>query len=1129
MPAVAGQNIYFRTFTESTDTAGPEVTDVLAPDGSVLNTTNPLYFDSGGLKYMVLDFDEEMMAGDPTTNPDSILNPANFILSRNGAAIANGVVSVQYGMNKAYQVGLSPLPTNKWEAVLTLDANSLQSGNQALGTGVYTIQVRTPQAASTQTSSTSGVRDRAGNPLNSNGNLSNGASFTRQFSVVVSGVDNSTSQDPGIGGGTAQNAHTYPESTRAVAVAPNGIQIAVWTATYTDSTGASYDRVYFRLYDDNGAPAALPLLVKDTLGNYIYALDSNNNPIVIANVAPVMAVTPRYDNGEVGFTAADLSFLNDNQRFATVACDGDGDFVVTWTNIDSATGNAGNADVYARHFNSMGLLKGVYSDPATGKYVVIADTLAMIDYGDAFQVNDYTVRDQKWSKVAMDSQGDFIITWSSYNEEDSQGGTGFGVYAKRYNSSGSALGTEFRVNITTAGNQQNSSVALADNGRFMIVWQSDQNGGQYDIFGRLYHPDGTPGETTLTGEYQLNVTTSGSQLYPDVAIDPSGANIVVVWQSAGQDGSGWGIYETRFQVFDFSTVYPYPYLLLLPTSFADLLVNTTTTGDQMYPSLSMARDGTFTVAWCGIGNQSVQSDTSGYGVFYQRFGVYDPINLLENPIQGEMRANTATTGNQWIPSIGTDAVGNLVILYTGVGATAGSTDVYKHLIGIAVDTIGPIVTGVLRFVPTDLSDPSNPSNPANRTALVDGNTIPSTGTDISQLIVLFDENLSILGGVTGQHSVINPQNWKLYLNNSEIVSGIQSVTFGWNPLTRKYEAVLNLDGNGLSGGAPALQSGDYILVVNDQIWDASLNLVPLTGQYIGNALDGDLDGQPGTLTATLTGQSGYAFHITITTITATTSSLAEFMVNSADTAIYQQSISTLYGSNLGLEETRRAVAIDHSGDFAVVWTSFGQDDTSDPNGAGVYMRVFDRNNNPIGDSLYEDIQVNTTTAGNQRNASVAMDADGDFVVVWEGPTTSLYGSGYDIYARRFDSMGKALGGEFRVNSNYTNDQLDPAVAMDPYGNFVVVWTTVGQPYSYFNDIHGQLFDYNGQRLGNEFRVNSQNIPGTGTSPAPPKPMPPWPWITTAISWWPGIRLYTNITVGQPIISSSRGCLIIKAT
>jgi len=161
----------------------------------------------------------------------------------------------------------------------------------------------------------------------------------------------------------------------------------------------------------------------------------------------------------------------------------------------------------------------------------------------------------------------------------------------------------------------------------------------------------------------------------------------------------------------------------------------------------------------------------------------------------------------------------------------------------------------------------------------------------------------------------------------------------------------------------------------------------------------------------------------------------------------------------------------------VVWTSYGQDDPADTDGAGVYMRMFDRDNEP----LTNEFLVNTTVEGDQWRPAVAIDADGEFVVVWQSDEQDPDGSA-GIYARRFSSIGEPLGGEFRVNTNYTNDQYHPALAMDDDGNFTVVWGTAGQTLSYFNDIMGQMFNRDGDRVGSEFRVNTVNVPGVVPAP-----------------------------------------------
>ena len=69
--------------------------------------------------------------------------------------------------------------------------------------------------------------------------------------------------------------------------------------------------------------------------------------------------------------------------------------------------------------------------------------------------------------------GGFVVTWTSYNQD----GSSYGVYAQRYNADGSAAGTEFRINESTAGGQYQSSVTALANGGFVVSWYNDN----YDV------------------------------------------------------------------------------------------------------------------------------------------------------------------------------------------------------------------------------------------------------------------------------------------------------------------------------------------------------------------------------------------------------------------------------------------------------------------------------------------------------------------------------------------------------------------------------------------------------------------------------------------------------------------------
>ncbi len=109
-----------------------------------------------------------------------------------------------------------------------------------------------------------------------------------------------------------------------------------------------------------------------------------------------------------------------------------------------------------------------------------------------------------------------------------------------------------------------------------------------------------------------------------------------------------------------------------------------------------------------------------------------------------------------------------------------------------------------------------------------------------------------------------------------------------------------------------------------------------------------------------------------------------------------------------------------------------------------------------------------------------MDADGDFVIVWASEGQDPNDSSWGIYGQRFNSMGAKVGGEFRVNTNTANDQVSPAVAMDSQGDFIVVWATQGQSYSYFNTVKGQIYDYDGQQGS---AANSPSTPRIFPAPA----------------------------------------------
>ena len=105
-------------------------------------------------------------------------------------------------------------------------------------------------------------------------------------------------------------------------------------------------------------------------------------------------------------------------------------------------------------------------------------------------------------------------------------------------------GSEFIVNTFTTGSQEFVSVATDSDGNFVVVWYSgDQDGDSDGIYAQRYNSSGTPQGI----EFQVNTYTTSTQLNPSVAMDGDG-DFVVAWGSEGKDGDGYGIYAQRYDV-----------------------------------------------------------------------------------------------------------------------------------------------------------------------------------------------------------------------------------------------------------------------------------------------------------------------------------------------------------------------------------------------------------------------------------------------------------------------------------------------------------------------------------------------------------------------------------------------------
>jgi hypothetical protein len=120
--------------------------------------------------------------------------------------------------------------------------------------------------------------------------------------------------------------------------------------------------------------------------------------------------------------------------------------------------------------------------------------------GSEFQVNTYTTSNQLAGGahfVAAGASGNFVVVWRSYSQDGSRGG----VFGQRFDSAGGAVGIEFRVNSYTTADQTTPAVASDSGGNFFVVWESiSQDGSNWGVFGQRFDSGGTP----LGSEFRVN-------------------------------------------------------------------------------------------------------------------------------------------------------------------------------------------------------------------------------------------------------------------------------------------------------------------------------------------------------------------------------------------------------------------------------------------------------------------------------------------------------------------------------------------------------------------------------------------------------------------------------------------------
>ncbi|MGZ9063454.1 MAG: M10 family metallopeptidase C-terminal domain-containing protein, partial [Allosphingosinicella sp.] len=235
--------------------------------------------------------------------------------------------------------------------------------------------------------------------------------------------------------------------------------------------------------------------------------------------------------------------------------------------------------------------------------------------------------------VAVLASGDLVVTWT--RDVEGSGTRDFDIYARRFDSNGAPIGSEFVVNSVKPSIQFDSSITALASGGFVITWDNPDDS-IFDIKAQIYNADGIK----VGGEFQINHVARSAQGSAVVALP--GGGFVVTWTERTDEDFG----NVKAQIFTDAGLKVGP----------DILVNTITDDGQFRGGIEALPWGGFIVTWSDSSEQGGDDDV--YGIMAQVF------DSGGGKVGGPFLVNTSTVGDQTGPAVAGLPSGELVIVWT---------------------------------------------------------------------------------------------------------------------------------------------------------------------------------------------------------------------------------------------------------------------------------------------------------------------------------------------------------------------------------------------------------------------------------------------------------------------------------
>ena len=439
----------------------------------------------------------------------------------------------------------------------------------------------------------------------------------------------------------------------------------------------------------------------------------------------------------------------------------------------------------------------------------------------------------------------------------------------------------------------------------------------------------------------------------------SDGSIVVVWNSAGQDGSLGSIVAKKFSPNGIQDGY-------------EFIVNTTKTGNQISAAVSALADGGYVVVWDSVGQ-----DGSGDGIYFQRF------DAKNNTVGAETRANTTTTNNQYLPDVVGLKNGNFVISWTSTDPAL--SNLYNKTYFQIFNSTGNAVATPGHLSERELisNNPTEENSIAKLTALADGGFVVTRNFN------------NFLSGVPNINSVSDIVAQRFDANGARVQSD-----FRINDKIQDYDSFANTDQSRYKQDLVALSGGGFAVAWTDSP-DYLLDSVVLKLRFYNDS--GVADGSPitvgwaanGATTNTLKVNASYRPSLTelsnkdiLVTWVNGDGDISAQRLNSAHQKIGSHFVVNTTLTDYQVNPQVQALS---NGGFMVLWDAGGE----------IYAQSYDANGNSVTGA---DLNLTITgwdgpqsLLGGGGNDSINGVAGNDTLDGGAGIDTLVGGSGDDTY------------------------------------------------------------------------------------------------------------------------------------